>query len=122
MSGAIGQNTKTQQGKGGATEHMAFEEFEAVDVSLKEPIALGKLQSRLNRRVITARSACKGAHFSDFGLQRCLQPAIEFIDEAFPYNPGKMLSGVHGLFQVGMSVWEQYFQLELSFIQLFGAR
>ena len=69
---------------------MAFEEFEAVDVSLNQPLAPGKLQGRDNRRVITANSACKGAHFSDFGLQRCLQPAIEFIDEAFPYDPSKM--------------------------------
>ena len=101
MSGTIGQNTKTQQRKGGATEHLAFEEFEAVDVPLNQPIAPGKPQSRHNRRVITAHSACKGAHFSDFGLQRRLQPAIEFIDQAFPYNPGKMLTALTACFRSG---------------------
>ena len=93
MSGTIGQNTKTQQRKGRPTEHLAFEEFEAVDVSLNQPIAPGKLQSCHNRRVITANSACKGAHFSDFGLQRCL---------SLPPN-----SGVNGcpLYSTKGSIW-----------------
>jgi hypothetical protein len=66
-----------QVGKPRSTIRLAFDEFEAIDVSLYRPGTVGKRETRENRGFVPLDTSGKGEEFPDSGGTHALEPGVE---------------------------------------------
>src|SRR5579859_241729 len=97
----LSEDAKAQQVELRTTITLAFDELDAIHVAFNHAIAVGQLEGRFHRIMVTLNTTRKRANGWKCGLKAVLEPFVKSLRQTLTDNLGKTLGSRGGELNIG---------------------